>query len=309
MSEDEIEIEKEILSRFYNGGLEFSIISFFCCFAILLLIISNKILRSLTYNFLCFVFVSEIIGNIGNICEYKKDDEALCKKTSFFLIPFSDVFTMLLFSFFSYCSVELIKKSNRNIKKKEHLFFFLSFIIALFYASILSVLLLLLLEDNNIRFYFYEDSKYNYIRFIHIGILICMNCYILYNTYSVIQFMREKQNSDKINAWKIAKLIKILFRYPLICVLYWLFYIISLPLSYNYKNKKITLIFQLFSVSFFNLRGFLIFLNTIKTNKIEVLIQRIFEVNIKHNLILRFDLFSKKRRKMQDKKKDKNDDD
>ena len=301
-------MDEKILSRFYNGGLEFSIISLFCCFAILLLIISNKILRSLTYNFLCFVFISEIIGSIGNICEYKKDNEALCKKSSFFLIPFSDAFTMLLFSFFSYCSVELIKKANRNIKKKERLFFFLSFIIALFYASVI-FLLLYLLKDKNIRFYFYEDPTYNYIRFIHIGILICMNIYIFYNTYNVIQFMREKQNSDKINAWKIAKLIKILFRYPLICILYWLFYIISLPLSSNCETKKITLIFQLFSVSFFNLRGFLIFLNTIKTNKIEVLIQRIFEVNIKHNLILRFDLFSKKRRKMQDKKKDKNDDD
>ena len=283
----------DIMQRFYNGGLEFSIISFFCCLAIFLLILSHKVLRSLTYNFLCFIFISELIGNIGNICEYKNngddDDEPLCKKASFFLIPFSDIFTMLLFSFFSYCSIELIKKSNRNIKKKECLFFLLSFIIALVYGSIICAVLLLLNDISN-RFYFYGNSEYNYIRFIHIGILICMNCYISYNTYNVIQFMKEKQKSDKINSWKIAKLIKVLFRFPLICFLYWIFYIISLPLSKYYSNKKITFIFQLFAVSLFNLRGFLIFLNTIKTNKIEILIQRIFEVNIKHNLLLHFDL-------------------
>ena len=298
----------EILERFYNGGLEFSIISIFSCFAILLLIILNKSLRSLTYNFLCFVFISELIGNIGHICEYKKYGGNLCQKGSYYLIPFSDLFTMLLFCFFSYCSVELIKKSNRLIKKKERLFFLLSFIIALVYASIIFVVLILL-EDKNRGFYYYDESKPNYIIFIHIGILFCMNCFIFYNTYIVIQFMKEKQKTDKINAWKIAKLIKLLFRFPLICFLYLVFYIISLPLSYKFENLKITYIFQLFAVSFFNLRGFLLFLNTIKTNKIEILIKRIFEVNIKHRLLLHFDLFSKKGiKKDKDIQKDKNDD-
>jgi hypothetical protein len=131
--------------------------------------------------------------------------------------------------------------------------------------------------------------------------------------------MKEKQKSDKINSWKIAKLIKFLFRFPLICFLYVIFYIISLPLSIHHELKdnvagieydekyKIAFIFILFSNSFFNLRGFLIFLNTIKTNKVEILIKRIIEVNIKHNLLLKFDIFSKKGKEIKDTDKKKDD--
>ncbi len=287
---------KDILERIYIGGFVFSIISIACSLFILLLIGFNKILKSLTYNFLFWIFLSEIFCSLGNICEFKKEKKLLCKGGSLFLIPFSDIFTMTLFCFFSICSVELIKKSNRNIKENEKQYFLISFIVALLY-SIIIFLIIFFKNEKNFRFYFYESSKFNYIRFIHIGILAILTCFIFYKTFVVIQFLDEKKKSDKINSWKIAKLIKILFRFPLICFLYWIFYIPSLPMSCFMQDKKITLIFQVISISFLSLRGFLIFLNTIQTNKVQILLQRFFEITIKHKLILSFDLFSHKKRR------------
>ena len=319
---------EDIFLKIHNGGVLFSFFSIVCCIALLLLLLFNKTLRSLTYNFLSRVFISEIIGNIGHLLEIFKfsENENISKgwytKVPYFLIPFSDIYTMLLFCFFSYCSIELIKKNNINIKTKERLFFIISLLVAFIYTIIIFFAFFFDLGDNR-PFYYYGDSSY-YIIFIHIGILVCMICYIFYNTFIVIQFMKEKQKSDKINSWKIAKLIKFLFRFPLICFLYVIFYIISLPLSISQKLKDITIdseeqskeygeeyriafIFILFSNSFFNLRGFLIFLNTIKTNKVEILIKRIIEVNIKHNLILKFDIFSKKGKEIKDTDKKKDD--
>ena len=289
----------EIIHRIYSGGFGFTIISLICSIITLLIISCNKILRSLTYNFLIFIFISEIFGNFGNICEYQKDvdGELFCKKVSFFFIPLSDILTMILFCIFSYCSIELIIKSNKNIKEKEKKFFLISSIISLVYSLIIGGILLLITEEDFPRFYFYEDSKGNYLRFIHIFILFSATCYISYNTFIVIQFLKQKQKSDKINSWKIAKLIKILFRFPLICLLYWIFYIPSLSLDHfeGSKDKTITFIFRIFSQSFFTLRGFFISLNTIQTNKVQILLQRFFEIHIKH-VILGFNLFSKKKR-------------
>jgi len=322
-NETKINSTEDIFLKIHNGGVLFSFFSIVCCIALLLLLLFNKTLRSLTYNFLSRVFISEIIGNIGHLLEIFKfsENENISKgwytKFPYFLIPFSDIYTMLLFCFFSYCSIELIKKNNINIKAKERLFFIISFLVAFIYTIIIFFVFFFDLGDNR-PFYYYGDSSY-YIIFIHIGILVCMICYIFYNTFIVIQFMKEKQKSDKINSWKIAKLIKFLFRFPLICFLYVIFYIISLPLSIHHELKdnvagieydekyKIAFIFILFSNSFFNLRGFLIFLNTIKTNKVEILIKRIIEVNIKHNLLLKFDIFSKKGKEIKDTDKKKDD--
>ena len=231
----------EILYRINEGGFWFSIISLISSFIILLIIAFNKILRSLTYNFLICVFMSEFFGSLGNICEYQKeeDSELLCRKASYFLIPLSDSLTMSLFCFFSYCSIELIIKSNKNIKQKEKIFLVISFIIAICYSSIIGIILYLMTDEKNVRFYFYEDAKGNFIRFIHIGIIICATFYMSYNTYAVIQFLKEKQTIDRINSWKIAKLSKILFRFPLICLLYWIFYLPSLSLDF-YKGSNPT---------------------------------------------------------------------
>ena len=278
----------EIIKRIHMGGFVFSIVSLLSSFFILILISFSKILRSLTYNFLIRVFISEFIGNIGKIFEYEKESgNLLYNKISLILIPFSDMYTMILFCFFSICSVELIIKSNRNIKEKENKYYKISFLTSFVYTVIINIFLQNYHYNGKVRFYFYEDSKLNYLRFIHIGILVIMTFYISYNTFIVIQFMKEKQKSDKINAWKIAKLIKVLFRFPLICFLYWILYIPNLTLTYfdKSKNKYFTYIVMLFSVSSFSLRGFLLFLNTIQTNKVQIVLERLI-INFKQRFIL-----------------------
>ena len=240
----------EIIKRIHSGGFAFSLISLFSSIFILLLMFFNKILRSLTYNFLICVFISEFLGNIGKILEYEKDNgELLLNKLSLILIPFSDINIMILFCFFSKCSNELIKKSNRNIKEKEKKYFFISFIISIIYTIIINIFLQKYDDDPTVRFYFYENSDLNYLRFIHIGFLAILTCYISYNIIPVIKSMKEKQKSDRINAWKIAKLIKVLFRFPLICFFYWILYIPSLLLTY-YDDRKKKLYYLYFYVIF-----------------------------------------------------------
>ena len=53
----------------------------------------------------------------------------------------------------------------------------------------------------------------------------------LRNTCVVLTFMADKQKSDMANAKSIARLRKILGRYPTICILYWAFLIIFLTIS------------------------------------------------------------------------------
>ena len=66
------EIIEQINDRLNDGGLIFSICSLVISFFLFLLIAFHKNLRSLTYDFLLFVFISEIVNNIGNIIEYSQ---------------------------------------------------------------------------------------------------------------------------------------------------------------------------------------------------------------------------------------------
>ncbi len=310
---------KEIIVRIYDGGLFFSILSLISSIFVFLIIIFNKILRSLTYNFLILIFISEILNSIGNIVDYginANDDNKNNNKNnrniiSLAFITFSDVFTMTLFCFFSYCSIELIKKSNRNIKEQEIKFFLVSGGISAIYAIIICLIICLIGFQDQFRLYHSNFLDYNipesesldkvmFIQIIHVIILFCMTAYVFYNIINVIIFLKEKQKSDKINSWKIAKLKKVLFRFPLVCFLYWIFFIPTMMV--RNETYKLAFIFRLFSVSFLRLRGLLISMNAIQTNKIQIIIQRFIEVDIKHRLIY-FEFCSKKK-KPNEKNKD-----
>ena len=181
------EIKGEIEERLKTGDLIFSICSLALSFFLALLIFLNKNLRSLTYDFLKFVFVSEIIQSIGNIVEYSET-----KLASTFLIPASDMFTMTLFSFFIYCSCEQLIKSNKEIKSKKNLFILICVGISLLYGGIF-VTIFATKEEDAQNFYFYGDKNdLNYLRFIHIGILFLMSGFICYKTYILIKFLKEK---------------------------------------------------------------------------------------------------------------------
>lgn len=281
--------EITIDDRLVTGDLIFAICSLTLSFFLLLLIAFNQKLRSLTYDFLMCVFISEVINSIGNIIEYSKVQLISC-----LLIPLSDMFTMTLFCFFVYCSCEQLIKSNKNIKKWKLIYIAICAGIALIYGVIIFIVFKTK-EKNDINFYFYGDSELNYIRFIHVGLLFLMSGFISYKTYNLLKFLKEKQSSDSANSWKIAILIKTLFRFPIICILYWLFFIIFVFLS-QIGEYKIKYLIKLFAKAFLGLRGFLIGLNTIQTNKIQILIEKIIEVHIKHNFILKFNLFGKKKK-------------
>ena len=261
--------EELINPRINVADLIFPIFSLVLCFFLFLLTLK---LRSLTYDYLLCVFISEIINSIGNLLQYAEKDQA-----GKFLIPFSDIFTMTIFVFFTFSSYEHLIKSNKNIINKKKIFIPISIAFSAVYASILLIIIIVTEEDTK-NFYFYENSKLNYIRFIHVGILFILSIYLYYKTILILKFLKEKQISDKANAWKISVLIKTLNRFPIVCILY---VFIS-----KVGNHKILFVFKLVAKSFLNLRGFLIALTTIQTNKIQNLIEKIIEVYIKHYIIL-----------------------
>ena len=269
-----------INERLETGDLIFAICSLVLSTLLFLLIIFNKNLRSLTYDFLAAVFASEIIHSIANIIEYAKKE-----LVSMLLIPFSDIFTFSLFCFFMYCSCEQLIKSNKEIKTKIKIFIPISLVIAIIYG--IAIFFVFQSKDkNDTNFYFYGDSDLNYIRFIHVGILFLMSCYICFKDIILLKFLKEKQSSDSANSWKITILMKTLLRFPIICVLYWLVYIVFIFFS-KIEDLKFVFILKLFAKGFLGLRGFLFAMNTIQTNKIQVLIQKIIEVYIKHYFILK----------------------
>ena len=87
-----------IIDRLRTGDLIFALCSLSLSTLLFFLILLNTNLRSLTYDFLMFVFLSEMIHSIANIIEYAKVELA-----SMLLIPLSDIFTFSLFCFFMYC--------------------------------------------------------------------------------------------------------------------------------------------------------------------------------------------------------------
>ena len=161
--------EELINPRINDADLIFPIFSLVLSFFLFLLTLK---LRSLTYDYLLCVFISEIINSIGNLLQYAEKDQA-----GKFLIPFSDIFTMTIFVFFTFSSYEHLIKSNKNIINKKKIFITISIAFSAVYASILLIIIIVTEEDTK-NFYFYENSKLNYIRFIHVGILFILSIYL-----------------------------------------------------------------------------------------------------------------------------------
>ena len=85
--------------------------------------------------------------------------------------------------------------------------------------------------------------------------------------------MADKQKSDMANAKSIARLRKILGRYPTICILYWAFLIPRIIfVSTSGETHILRDALYFISESFFRVRGFLIFLNTFRSSKIQMII-------------------------------------
>ena len=304
----------DVLERIQQGSLLFSIFSLCTCVLITLLIIFQKQLRSITFTFLMCIFGSEIVQSIGNIIldKISKNIDGTFPKAkniaALSFIAFSDMFTNLLFVFFTYCSIKLIKESNKLIKTKVPRFIIISLIISVVYmCAFIGVSLSrndsIGIIDIRFRMFFTKDDipflslTYYILSSVHIFFIMVLSIISLRNTCVVLNFMKEKQQTDKFNAPSIARLRKILGRYPAICILYWAFLIpriIFVAISEKQNLLRDCLYFV--SESFFRLRGFLIFLNTFRSSKIQMIIYRIIELKIKHDCLLNLKVFSTKRK-------------
>ena len=298
-----------ILERITQGSLLLSIISLITCTLIIIFIFFQKQLRSITYTFLMAIFVSEIIQSIGNIIIDTNgiDDSDYLNKnlTALCFISFSDMFTNLLLVFFTYSSIKLIKETNKLIKKRVKTFIIISLVFSVLYM--VAYLIVALKKDKHldIRFrgFYSEDDKNNFtnefyiLSSIHIFLIIVFSIISMINTCVVLSFLSNKQQNDKVNAKSIARLIKILRRYPLSCILYWAFLIPRLIFVATSGQKHILRDSLYFiSESLFRLRGFLICLNTVRSSKIYLIAYKIFQVNIKHNCLLNLKMCRKKRK-------------
>ena len=305
-----------IIQRINKGNLFFSILSLLSSLLLFLLIIFKSQLRtSLTYKFLMYIFISEILNSIGNIIQsvsYDKDNQIVI----LFFISFSDIFTNLLFLFFSISSIELIKKANRLIKDKTKAYIIKAFIISFVYLVIVVIIGFIasnasnasnLKEKINVRFHDYYSNQdkekkdfslffYFFVSLIHTAFIMIITFFTTINFYNLLLFMFEKLKNDKVNAHNIALLLKILFRYPLILIIILLFFIIRIGfVTFCDENNLLRDLFYLFSDSLFCLRGFLISLNTMKSSKIQNIYNKFIQVNIKHYLLLNFGQFSSRK--------------
>ena len=316
MNENENEYKTIIFRRINDGNLYFSIVSMITSILILiLLILRKKELASLTFSFLKWIFISEIINSIGNMIQsidkYYENKNSFLVFSSLSLISFSDIFTNILFLWLSYCSVKCLKETKREIKDSVNKFIFISFIISFVYF--LFVLIINLTTKNKdysfvdirFKFYYYENDKNKYRKifgpqfyifsFFHTLFIMLISMYGSKYIYEVVSFLWEKQKNDKVNSRKIVKLIKILMNFSLIYLLYWLFLIPRiLFVGECGENNTLRDIIYLLSDSFFCLRGFFLFMNSLMISKIQTIISKFIEVNIKHYLLLNFGSFSKK---------------
>ena len=301
-------IAKIIQERIYLFYIIFSILSLLASFIICLLLFINKQIRSFSYKILRWILISEILNNIGNIIQYSifKDQIEDVKKYNkpeknskihayTFLVSFSDFFTNLLFTFFSYCSIKLIKETNRTIKYKANVFLIITAIVSILYA----ILFVSLNNDHHIRFEnkdiidnfktnkeFKEENSHLSFPCAHLIVICILSIISFAFTHKVIVFLREKEKDDKINKSKIIKLNKMLYRFPIICISYWIFLFPRIITFFACDEDNILrLIFYFLSMSFLSLRGIFIVLNIIRTSKIQIIINRFIEVDVKHALL------------------------
>lgn len=311
--------ENIILERIKFGNKLFSILSLISCILILILILLKKELRSLTYNILKFVFCSEILHNIGNLIQAYDGN----KKLALSFLSFSDIFTYLLILLLSFCSVKLITETDRTYKDKYFKYILIS--LGISFTYFICFLIVGLIDPDHsekpvhseisvhsnysnidIRFkdYYYpedkknytDDKRFYYLSCIHTVTLISISFLILHYTQIVFQFLNNKLKTDKVNSAKTVGLIKILLRYCIISFLYWVFLIPRvLVVSICEEDDIFRDFIYLFSESFFCMRGLLLFLNTISSSKIKMMVSMFIEINIKHYILLNYRKYSKKK--------------
>jgi hypothetical protein len=259
-------MEEDFKIKFGKSQNLLSYISLTSSLLIIIIFFAFTNLRSLTYIYILFIGISEIIGNLPFCLKYIFND-------SFFIscIAFSDSFTMLSLLSYSYLISNYLKTNEQRVLKKKCAYIIFTIIISTIYCGLIN---LLGVELKNIRIiYFEKEEKKKSIKNFHLIINLFISFFNLFLIYSTVNYIRIQAKNDIKNAQKILSVCRNLYNYPIIGCLGWLFSSIYFFFELFTNNHNIHIFrirncFSVFTIIFFHLRGTLIFYEFIRSPKV-----------------------------------------
>ena len=277
------DLNSTILENLKTGNLFFSIISIFFSLTLIVWFFLVNSLRSMTYYFFLFIACSEVFGNVGNILLSQLNVNADNQLQIFFinlLQVFSDCSTLMLLGGVSYFIYELIKNNNRTLMDKKTIVISSILGISFAYSLCLSLINKFCLEDKKVIKILYlafkEDSSNIVIKIIH-QIIMTIYCVISYYfVVNVSMFIRQKAKEDPNNAEKLLSVGKSIYNFPLVGSVGILFAWGVFGMGFSSEtedNVRLGHIFSVFCCVFTALRGFLVFMMFISTNKVQTQIK------------------------------------
>ena len=277
------DLNSTILENLKTGNLFFSIISIFFSLTLIVWFFLVNSLRSMTYYFFLFIACSEVFGNVGNILLSQLNVNADNQLQIFFinlLQVFSDCSTLMLLGGVSYFIYELIKNNNRTLMDKKTIVISSILGISFAYSLCLSLINKFCLDDKKVVKILYlafkEDSSNIVIKIIH-QIIMTIYCVISYYfVVNVSMFIRQKAKEDPNNAEKLLSVGKSIYNFPLVGSVGILFAWGVFGMGFSSEtegNVRLGHIFSVFCCVFTALRGFLVFMMFISTNKVQTQIK------------------------------------
>lgn len=279
------DLNSTILGNIKTGNLFFSIISIFFSLTLIVWFFLVNSLRSMTYYFFLFIACSEVFGNVGNILLSQLAFKAQSNEWQIFFINllqvFSDSSTLMLLGGVSYFIYELIKNNNRTLMDKKTIVISSILGISFAYSLCLSLINKFCLEDKKVIKILYlafkEDSSNIVIKIIH-QIIMTIYCVISYYfVVNVSMFIRQKAKEDPNNAEKLLSVGKSIYNFPLVgsvgILFAWAVFGMGFSSETEDNNVRLGHIFSVFCSVFTALRGFLVFMMFISTNKVQTQIK------------------------------------
>ncbi len=260
-------MESDFKIKFIESQYLLSFISLISSLLIIIIFIAFSNLRSLTYQYILFIAISEIIGNLPFCLKFIFKE----LKNSFFIscIAFSDSFTMISLLSYSYLISNYLKTNNQKILKKKCVFIIITIFISIIYCGLI---ILLGVKLKNIRIIYFEEEKKTSIKNFHLIVTLIISFVNLFLINYTVNYIKIQAKNDIKNAQKILSVCRNLYNYPIIGCLGWLFSSIYFCFElFPNTNKHIIRMkncFSVFTIIFFHLRGTLIFYEFIRSPKV-----------------------------------------
>ncbi len=260
-------MESDFKIKFIESQYLLSFISLISSLLIIIIFIAFSNLRSLTYQYILFIAISEIIGNLPFCLKFIFKE----LKNSFFIscIAFSDSFTMISLLSYSYLISNYLKTNNQKILKKKCVFIIITIFISIIYCGLI---ILLGVKLKNIRIIYFEEEKKTSIKNFHLIVNLIISFVNLFLINYTVNYIKIQAKNDIKNAQKILSVCRNLYNYPIIGCLGWLFSSIYFFFELLPKTNKHIIrmknCFSVFTIIFFHLRGTLIFYEFIRSPKV-----------------------------------------